>query len=183
MGIKGAIIGVVLMLLYWTIIDTDVDADEYHTISEEALGQTVEARRFLASDHYSVWLEVMTLADLEASIEAYYSAGAERVFFADVLEVTELVQRECRRMDAEPGAGDSQRTDPEFATAGGKALLFENPEGSAFPVLINTFGSYKRIEMALGDRALEQTAQVLAELTKPELPRSIGEAIHTYRFI
>tara|TARA_R110000868_G_scaffold411617_1_gene706066 strand:- start:138905 stop:140983 length:2079 start_codon:yes stop_codon:yes gene_type:complete len=94
-----------------------------------------------------------------------------------VLEITELAQRESRRMDAVPGSGDSQRTDPEFCKAGGKALLIENPVGSEFPVLINAFGSYKRVEMALGGRALEDTAGVIGELTKPEPPRSIGEAI------
>ena len=94
-----------------------------------------------------------------------------------VLEITELAQRESRRMDAVPGSVDSQRTDPEFCKAGGKALLIEQPIGSKFPVLINAFGSYKRVEMALGGRALELTAGVIGDLTKPEPPRSIGEAI------
>jgi 4-hydroxy-3-polyprenylbenzoate decarboxylase len=36
---------------------------------------------------------------------------------------------------------------------GGKALLFENVEGSNLPVLINAFGSKKRMDLALGRRA------------------------------
>ena len=41
---------------------------------------------------------------------------------------------------------------------GGKALLFENVEGSAMPVLINAFGSWRRIQMALGVASLETIA-------------------------
>jgi len=93
-----------------------------------------------------------------------------------VLEITELAQRQSR-LGAAVGSGSSQRTDPEFAGVGGKAILIENPVGSSFPVLINAFGSYRRIEMALGDRALEETAGTIRELVKPELPRTIGEAI------
>ena len=38
-------------------------------------------------------------------------------------------------------------------SGGGKALLFENVEGSSIPVLINAFGSKKRMNMALGVQA------------------------------
>src|SRR6185437_7652872 len=33
---------------------------------------------------------------------------------------------------------------------GGKALLFEQPKGGGMPVLMNAYGSLKRMEMALG---------------------------------
>ncbi|MCL5807996.1 MAG: UbiD family decarboxylase, partial [Deltaproteobacteria bacterium] len=49
-----------------------------------------------------------------------------------VLEITEITDR----MSKAPG--------------GGKALFFENVEGSAFPVLTNAFGSHHRIALALG---------------------------------
>ncbi|MDF1869983.1 MAG: UbiD family decarboxylase [Phycisphaerales bacterium] len=118
--------------------------------------------------------------DLTSFLRALESAG-ELVRITEptspVLEITELAQRQSRRTDAVLGSEDSQRTDPEFSGNGGKAILIERPEGSAFPVLINAFGSYKRVEMALGGRALEDTARVIGELTKPEPPRSIGEAI------
>ncbi len=42
---------------------------------------------------------------------------------------------------------------------GGKALLFENVEGSSMPVLINAFGSWRRIRMALGVTSLENIAR------------------------
>jgi 4-hydroxy-3-polyprenylbenzoate decarboxylase len=118
--------------------------------------------------------------DLTSFLRALESAG-ELIRITEptspVLEITELAQRQSRRTDALLGSEDSQRTDPEFSSNGGKAILIERPEDSAFPLLINAFGSYKRVEMALGGRALEDTARVIGELTKPEPPRSIGEAI------
>jgi len=117
--------------------------------------------------------------DLSSFLRALDQAG-ELVRISEpvdpVLEVTELAQRQSR-LGAAAGSESSRRTDPEYSGAGGKAILIENPVGSRFPVLINAFGSYRRIEMALGDRALEQTAGTIRELVKPELPRSIGEAI------
>ncbi|HNL70738.1 MAG TPA: UbiD family decarboxylase, partial [Leptospiraceae bacterium] len=41
---------------------------------------------------------------------------------------------------------------------GGKALLFENVEGSNLPVLINAFGSKKRMDLALGRRTSREGA-------------------------
>ena len=58
------------------------------------------------------------------------------------------------------------------ASMGGKALLFERVEGSQMPVAINTFGSYSRICSALGCESLDELAQRVQELIKPEVPTS-----------
>ncbi len=42
---------------------------------------------------------------------------------------------------------------------GGKALFFENVEGSSMPVLINAFGSWSRIQAALGVTKLDKIAR------------------------
>jgi len=47
---------------------------------------------------------------------------------------------------------------------GGPALWFEHVRGSRFPLLINAFGSKKRMALALGVDALEEHAAALAEL-------------------
>src|SRR5207253_9284805 len=47
---------------------------------------------------------------------------------------------------------------------GGPALLFENVRGSAFPLVINAFGSRRRMALALGVEAIEEHARALAEL-------------------
>lgn len=53
---------------------------------------------------------------------------------------------------------------------GGKALLFERPTGFDIPVAINTFGSRKRMSMALGVSDFEEIACELDALIKPEVP-------------
>ncbi len=47
---------------------------------------------------------------------------------------------------------------------GGKALLFEKVKGSKIPVLINTFGSYKRMAMAMGEQTVTDAAKKISEL-------------------
>ncbi len=58
-----------------------------------------------------------------------------------VLEIAEITDRISKQPD------------------GGKALLFENVEGSSIPVLINAFGSEKRMNMALGVYDVEEIAK------------------------
>ena len=48
---------------------------------------------------------------------------------------------------------------------GGKALLFENT-GTDFPVLMNAYGSEKRMCMALGVRELDDTTREIENLFK-----------------
>ncbi len=47
---------------------------------------------------------------------------------------------------------------------GGRALLFENVQGHKMPVLINAFGSYRRMAMAMGAEDVEQAARRISEL-------------------
>jgi 4-hydroxy-3-polyprenylbenzoate decarboxylase len=47
---------------------------------------------------------------------------------------------------------------------GGPALLFEYVRGSSFPLVINAFGSKRRMAMALGVHDIEEHARALAEL-------------------
>src|SRR5947209_11880662 len=58
---------------------------------------------------------------------------------------------------------------------GGRALLFENVEGSEIPVAINTFGSYWRINQAFGTDNLESLAARVQQLVKPEIPTTLME--------
>ena len=65
-----------------------------------------------------------------------------------ILEITEITDRVSKL----PG--------------GGKALLFENVEGSSMPVLINAFGSTKRMNMALGVYNVEDIAKRIERYIK-----------------
>src|SRR6202453_735340 len=58
---------------------------------------------------------------------------------------------------------------------GGKALLFENVEGSEIPVAINTFGSYWRVNQALGTENLTALADRVQQLVKPQIPATLME--------
>jgi 4-hydroxy-3-polyprenylbenzoate decarboxylase len=78
------------------------------------------------------------------------------------LEITALADREMKS----PG--------------GGKALLIEKPllpsgKISAFPVLINAFGSEKRMAMALEVQHVDEVADQIAGLLKAKPPTSLAE--------
>ena len=60
-------------------------------------------------------------------------------------------------------------------TGGGKALLFENVEGSSMPVLINAFGSAKRMNLALGVHNIEDIAKRIESYIKIPPPTTLLE--------
>ncbi|MBW3625021.1 MAG: UbiD family decarboxylase, partial [Armatimonadetes bacterium] len=74
-----------------------------------------------------------------------------------VLEITEIADRVVK--------------------GGGPALLFENPKGSDIPVLINAYGSWKRVALALGGRHIEEIAAEIEDLVKLNPPKGISELI------
>jgi 4-hydroxy-3-polyprenylbenzoate decarboxylase len=76
-----------------------------------------------------------------------------------VLEITEIADREMKSPN------------------GGTALLFEKCKGSQFPLLINAYGSTKRMAMALGVADVEEIARELEGLLKAKPPSSFKEAI------
>jgi 4-hydroxy-3-polyprenylbenzoate decarboxylase len=70
------------------------------------------------------------------------------------LEVTGIVQRVLREH--------------------GPALLFENPARGRMPLLMNAFGTPRRMARALGVQSLDEIGERLGDLLKPELPRGVG---------
>jgi 4-hydroxy-3-polyprenylbenzoate decarboxylase len=99
----------------------------------------------------------MAWADLRAFLSDLEKHGELRRVSAPVdprLEVTEIVQRVVR--------------------AGGPALLFENPVGSAMPLAINVFGTEQRMARALGVERLDDLGERIAEMVRPELPHGFS---------
>ncbi|MBY0311999.1 MAG: UbiD family decarboxylase [Phycisphaerales bacterium] len=102
-----------------------------------------------------------------------------------VLSITALADRESKSAAPKLPSAATRAADPRFHQLGGSALLIENVQGADWPVLINQFGSYHRMEMALGCHddgghtpgGLEALAKIIGELTKPEPPRSFGEVL------
>ncbi len=103
----------------------------------------------------------MTARDLRGFVAELETAGELRRVSAPVdpaFEITEIADRMIKR--------------------GGPALLFENVAGSNYPLLINTLGSERRIEMALG-RHPQQIGEMLLDLAhraNPPKPRALWEA-------
>ena len=121
-------------------------------------------------------------ANLQDFLDQLESAGELQriaVPVSPMLEISAIADR----MSKLPGANSSRSAkqfDPMHHDFGGKALLFESVEGCEFPLAINTFGSYRRMEMALGveDKGgFKAIADQLASLTKPQPPRSLREAM------
>ena len=93
-----------------------------------------------------------------------------------ILEVTKHAQIEavapCPTPSPSAGTFDSGRE-----TLGGEALLFENIQGCEFPLAINVFGSYFRMEEALGGRGFEEIAQTISSFTKMAPPSGLSDLL------
>jgi 4-hydroxy-3-polyprenylbenzoate decarboxylase len=76
-----------------------------------------------------------------------------RVEVDPVLEITEITHRVTR--------------------AGGPALLFEKPKGSSYPLLINAFGSDRRMELAFGVDDLEEIAARIRGFLDMQSPQGL----------
>ena len=116
--------------------------------------------------------------DLQSFITHLESLGELRRIrepVSPVLEITRLADAQ-NKARANPGAAN--RADPRFFDRGGQALLFENVIGSDFPLLINAFGSYRRMELALGCEVggFDAIASKIGSLVKPAPPQSLAEA-------
>src|SRR6516162_3733656 len=75
------------------------------------------------------------------------------------------------KTEVDPILEISEITD-RVSKAHGPALLFEKVRGSRFPLAINVLGSERRMAKALGVKDLEEVAQRIAELIKPDIPDS-----------
>lgn len=91
-----------------------------------------------------------------------------------ILELSAIADRVMKSPCPEGPAG-APPTDPVHGGAGGRALLFENVVGSSVPVLINAFGSYARVKLALGCDDLEELAERVQQLVRPEMPTTLIE--------
>jgi 4-hydroxy-3-polyprenylbenzoate decarboxylase len=88
------------------------------------------------------------------------------------LEISEI----CDRIGKTPPPHGHQEPDrAPAASLGGKAILFESVQGSDIPVAINTFGSYWRVNKALGSSSLAELAERIQQLIKPEMPTTLME--------
>jgi 4-hydroxy-3-polyprenylbenzoate decarboxylase len=107
--------------------------------------------------------------DLREWIAAMEAAGELRRITAQVdaiLEITEITDRVSK------GAAT------KYGRPGGPALLFENVKGAnGIPVLINQFGSERRMQMALGVERLDEIAERIRYLMNMKSPEGFLEKL------
>src|SRR6476661_7135285 len=107
--------------------------------------------------------------DLRQWIAALDRAGELKKIKTEVdpiLEITEIADRVSK------GAAK------KYGRPGGPALLFENVKGAnGIPVLINQFGSERRMQMALGVDSLDEIAERIRQLLNMKSPEGFLEKL------
>src|SRR3954471_10799148 len=94
--------------------------------------------------------------DLREFVSALEKAGELKRVSIEVdpyLEITEFADRSVKN--------------------GGPALLFENPKGSKVPVLINSFASMRRMEIALEVDSVDNVAKRISEYLEMRMPEGL----------
>jgi len=106
-------------------------------------------------------------ADLREFVRRLEKEGELRRVRAEVdpvLEIVEVVQR----AQAQPGAKGNP---------GGMALLFEKPKGSRYPLLINAFGSERRMELAFEVDKLHDVAARIRGFMDIQTPQGLFDKL------
>src|SRR5256885_10538967 len=113
-----------------------------------------------------------TFSDFIQLLEREGELARVKVRVSPALEIAEVADR----MSKSPAPHGHNELDRSPAAAlGGKALLFENVEGSDIPLAINTFGSYWRVNKAPGTRNPTPLAGRAAQLVQPAVPATLIE--------
>ena len=102
----------------------------------------------------------MAYDDLRAFVRALENAGELKRIGCEVdpvLEIAEITDRVSKQT--------------------GPALLFERPKGSSAPVLINAFGSPRRMNLALEVERIEEVAERIHQYLDFKSPQGLLEKI------
>ncbi|MET1008477.1 MAG: UbiD family decarboxylase, partial [Gaiellaceae bacterium] len=102
----------------------------------------------------------MPVADLRSWIDLLKREGELVEVEAEVdpyLEITEIVDRVVK--------------------GGGPALLFRNVKGSQHPLLINQFGTERRMCLAFGEESLDAVARKLEDVLEMQPPQGLVEKV------
>ncbi|MBC7771426.1 MAG: UbiD family decarboxylase, partial [Pyrinomonadaceae bacterium] len=91
-----------------------------------------------------------TTQDLVAALDKAGELRRIGARVSPVLEIGEMTDRVSKSAAPYLASEPTRQNDKRHHHLGGCALLFENVDGSDIPVVINQFGSYRRMEIALG---------------------------------
>jgi 4-hydroxy-3-polyprenylbenzoate decarboxylase len=111
--------------------------------------------------------------DLREWIAALEGAGELKRIKTEVDPVLEIAEITDRVSKGHLAGEDVRAT----RNQGGPALLFENPKGSKIPVLINQFGSERRMRMALGVDSLDEVADRIRQFMDVKSPQGFLDKI------
>src|SRR5690348_17648689 len=99
---------------------------------------------------------------------------------ADLREWIKLLEREGElvRVSAEvdPDLEVTEIVD-RTVKAGGPALLFERPKGSSHPLLINQFGTERRVCLAFGVERLDELGTKVSDVLEMQPPQGLVEKV------
>jgi 4-hydroxy-3-polyprenylbenzoate decarboxylase len=99
---------------------------------------------------------------------------------ADLREWIALLEREGElvrvRAEVDPDLEITEIVD-RTVKAGGPALLFEDVKGSAHPLLINQFGTERRMCLAFGAASLDDVARRLEDVLEMQPPQGLVEKV------
>ncbi len=96
--------------------------------------------------------------------------------FIAVLEQKGLLKRV--KVEVDPVLEIAEIND-RVVKAGGPAILFENPKGARCPCVVNLFGSFERMRLALGVDDLDRIGAEILEFLEPEIPTNLIEKLKT----
>jgi len=104
----------------------------------------------------------MAYKDLRNFIEVLKKKGLLKLITAEVDPVLEIAEINDR-----------------VVKTGGSALFFEKPKNSKFPCVVNLFGSYERMKLALEVDSLDEIGLRMLELLEPDIPTNLIEKLKT----
>lgn len=98
----------------------------------------------------------MAYKDLRKFIEVLKKKGLLKLITAEVDPVLEIAEINDR-----------------VVKTGGSALFFEKPKNSKFPCVVNLFGSYERMKLALEVDSLDEIGLRMLGFLEPEIPTNL----------
>ena len=94
--------------------------------------------------------------------------------FMGVLEKRGLLKRISAKVDP---VLEMAEINDRVVKQGGPAILFENPVGADVPCVVNLFGSYERMRLALEVDDLDEIGEQMLEFLEPDIPTNIIEKL------
>jgi 4-hydroxy-3-polyprenylbenzoate decarboxylase len=126
----------------------------------------------LAYDDLRNWIKTLEQAGELKRIREEVSPELE------ITEITDRVSKIGARSPAAARKGEPESASPAKYASGGPALLFENVKGHpGHKVLINQFGSERRMAMALGVERLDEIAERIKGLMNIKAPEGFFDKL------